>query len=355
MTAPPGGSTRKDSRRIWFKLGAVFGSGMILIFVWKQFTPSASYDGRSADDWLRQVAKYSPGRAGFDVAGVRAFEQMGASADGALIAGFRARDSAFHQFVNRVRWSPRGRLVFAKLPATAQSVISDYLQRGDTKSLTFASELVVRENNMRSIVPKLLPLLEDADSLRRAAILGAVLHGIGSDNVTAAQLRPLSTAAYDDMPQVRLRVALCLAEAGRRATNERPIILRLCADANASVRVAGAWALERVGGGPDDGTALETALAQWAESEGGPLMGWELYAENRELIMGRLTDSIVVACLSNTNPRVRRNAVLALERHFQAAKPAFPVITNLLDDPDALVRKHARALVESISGSGPER
>jgi HEAT repeat protein len=208
---------------------------------------------------------------------------------------------------------------------------------------------------MRLIVPELLPLLEDADSMHRAAILGAVLHRIGSDNVTAAQLRPLSTAAHDDMPQVRLRVAICLAEAGRCASNERLTILKLCADTNPSVRVAAVWALERVGGESDDGTALETALAQWAESEGGPLMGWEVYVENLELRMNGLADAIVVACLTNANPRVRRNAVLALERHFHAAKPAYPVITNLLDDPDALVRKHARALVESISGSGPER
>jgi hypothetical protein len=113
-----------DSRRIWFVLGAVFGSIMLLTFVWKVLTPVASYDGRSADDWLRQVAG-NPAGSARHIAGLRAFQQMGASADSALIAGFRARDSAIHRFVKRVCWSPRGQLVFAKLPAIARSAISD--------------------------------------------------------------------------------------------------------------------------------------------------------------------------------------------------------------------------------------
>jgi HEAT repeat protein len=207
---------------------------------------------------------------------------------------------------------------------------------------------------MRSIVPKLLPLLEDSMYVR-IVVLAAVIHHIGPDNVTASDLHPLSLVCDDEMATIRLRSVICLAEAGRCASNELPTILKLCADTNAGVRVAAAWALERIGFEPNEGTALETALAQWAESEGGPLMGWELYAENSELRINSLTDAIVVSCLTNANPRVRRNAILALERHFEDAKPAFPTITNLLNDPDAQVRKHARFLAESISGSGPER
>ncbi|HEY3856890.1 MAG TPA: HEAT repeat domain-containing protein [Verrucomicrobiae bacterium] len=342
----------KNLRRFWILPAAALVFLTILLIAHQYFP---RYNGHSAKFWLRQVIApniFDP-RTDNKAAAFEAFNEMGTKADAALIAGFRAKESAFHRLFARLRWSQMGQAICLKLPLRAQNVIDIYTQNY-TQSLPWAAEAVVQRDDLREIAPKLLPLLEDTNWMVRVPVLGAVLYRIDPDKVTAVGLRWLSLAAQDEMPQIRLRAAICLAQAGARATNELPTIIKLCADTNANVRLAAVWALGRIGGGDVPGTTLEKALAQWAESTGTPMMGWEVYAESPQFRMDSLTDPIAIDCLTNANPNVRRNACAALARHFEGARLARNILPNLMDDPDPVVRRKARSLMEAIQQSGPE-
>lgn len=334
--------------RLW--VAAAVGLGILVVSVASHFLGGARYNGHSGDYWLRQTL--SPNSVE-RIAGSQALQKMGPDADAAIIRGLGQKETMLFRMIKRMRWNSFGRRVYPKLPANMQSQINDYVVQGNAEALRWSAEMIVHNGHSRSIGPKMLPLLADTNQLTRAAVLGAMLQHIGADNVTSACLRPLSITARDSLPTIRLRTALCLAEAGPCAASELPTIRELCTDKNSDVRLAAAWSLERIEGGRAATELLRTALAEFLDHDGSVLSGWEIYSESPEFRMGSLIQTVVESCLTNTDATVRGNACLALIHDPRSARKDIPVVTRLLDDPDLKVRRHAASLLTSIQGSGP--
>jgi len=233
-----------------------------------------------------------------------------------------------------------------------QRRITDYVAHGDADALQLSATQIAHSGRSRSIGPKLLPLLADTNLLTRVAVLASLLHHIGPDNVTGASLRPLSISAHDVYSIIRVWTALCLADAGPSARDELPTIRALCMDKDVNVRLAAAWALSLISDEPNAPPHLGIVLLDYADHGGERLEGWEIYRVGLDLRTEPLLHAIIESCLTNSDAVVRGNACLALIHAPRAARKDIPVLTKLLDDADAHVRKHAASALNSITNSG---
>gem|GEM_PF-4253766 len=330
---------------------------VILIFIalllTARFLVAAGYVESSAKRLLRQTLSIN---ATQNAAASQALLQMGDRADPVLIWGLLQDETPMHRFAKRMWLKYSGTRFHAWLPSFAQHRLIAYLQQGNADPLRFSAARLIQSSPSRSIGPQLLPLLTETNQLKRAAILGALLHHLGPDNVTAAQLAPLALTVTDTWPTIRLRTALCLADAGPAASSQLPLLRQLCADPNLNVRLAASWLLDRLSHDTAIVPLLATNLAQSVEHDDSVLMGWEIWIDNLEppeMRMAPLTQTIIHSCLTNSDATVRGNACLALIPHPRLGHAAVPVLASLLNDPDPKVRKHAASALRSIQNSGP--
>ena len=341
----------KNVRQIWLRVAAVSALAVIAAVAAAHFLIGPRYNGHSADYWLRQTLSTN---ASERIGALQALQQTGPAADTALIRGLEQKQSIFCRFISGMRWSGFGRRVYAKLPSSVQMRMNDYVVQGNTDALQCSAEQIVHAGRSRSIGPKLLPLLVETNQLTRAAVLGALLHHIGPDNVKGVSLRPLSIAAHDDFSLIRARMALCLADIGPSAKDELHTIRELCMDKDVNVRLAATWALSQINDEHNAAPQLGAALLDYSYQAGEPLMGWEVYRVSSDLRTDFLLRTVIESCLTNSDAVVRGNACLALIHDPKAARKDMPALTKLLDDADADVRKRAGSAIKSITNSGPD-
>jgi HEAT repeat protein len=180
--------------------------GVIAFLVWSYRTPEASYQGRSASDWLRDVLV--PGV--FQNRALEAFRQMGTNADPVLVAAMEARDNLL------------ARTFRHEYPELPDMIRKHIRQPADLIQMRQAAGLVVRNTPLDDIVPKLLPLLAAPDSKLRLAVLQAVDDRIEPPD--AGQIPFLLLATNDPDTEVRMDAAWALWEITRQ-TNATAAIL----------------------------------------------------------------------------------------------------------------------------------
>jgi hypothetical protein len=297
---------------------AVLACGAITYFAGSR-RAEPYFQGRSASYWLREVSMQQS-------QALEAFRQMGTNAEPILVAAIEGKEYPLGRMYRRV---------YSRLPG---AIRQRWPQPDESKTLRLAAVFVVLNSPASQIVPKVLPLLKDSDNRVSQAVEYMACAQISPPN--SGQVPFLILACNDPNFFGRREALDALGRIGRSATSAVPILLNLCADKDMDVRINAAVALWRITGQTNQAVpVLEGLLAQSQE--------WHSphWAAIYLLQMGKSDPQWITALINSlTNGlRVERFGACALLSQIgPPAAAAIPALRRALQDPDAIVRKHAK-------------
>jgi hypothetical protein len=346
----------RRSIRIVSLTAAVLICGCLAYVVSNRWTHEATFQGRSASYWLREIVR--PQTIGSQVVRPRfvgsqilfpqsvgtqfgssnwfwgpapaqiseAFNQMGTNAEPALVAAIKAREDPLTGAFRRI---------YPRLPAAIRKLLP---QPYDPLELRAAALFVSRGPVRIHLIPTLLPLLKKPDSALRLAVLSLVVQA------DAGQIPFLLLASDDPDAKVRREVLRCLSQSGHSVNSAEPAVLKFCSDSDLDVRQDAAWALWKITGQTNTAVpVLENVLSQGA----GP-NDWTVY---HLLLLGDSSPFLVttlINSLTNRQAGERANVCSFLRDLGPPGIAAVPALRKALQDPEPEVRRRAEVALSKI-------
>lgn len=304
---------------------------MLVLLLWlTPDRPRASYQGKSAREWTRQLySQYEP--RGTNAAAV-AFRTMGADAVPELQTLLFLRDPFYEKpLLKVVRY----------LPVRFRSYVFRNLQPGRAIEYRLGAirALGVIGPDAHAALPDLIQTLSDPDTRLRWTTAQTITL-LGPEAVAA--LIPLTTNADASL---RHATVYALGEARTNALPAVPALIRCSMDTNESVRASALYSLSRVG---------FAAIPQAVELA---VNHSDLQFRNaafRSLVAlrpppGRVLSSQLL--ISTNTPDIRRMALLSLWLSRQTNAPALQLYQAGLADEDPSVRELAEKIVARLNST----
>jgi HEAT repeat protein len=302
-------------------LASLLFAAVVFMVIRHQTTslPLAVYQGKTADEWLDEFTTTNVGAA------LQAFRAMGTNALPAAVNGFRKRDYPWTKFY---------REVYPKLPASMSAHLSSPVRAEDIWSA--AQIVLLNQRDGWKFLPELMPFLQEKKNPARAYILNTAEYWFDHQNQAAAPV--LIPYLEDTNASVRMAAAVGLGRIGPEAKTAIAALSPSLKDSDIGVRVEAALALWQIE--PQTDGVAATLTQAMNSGENSPYTKWAAVYLH-EMTPGDVSlIPVIVEMLNGSDPNMQRSSAAILGQYGRAASAAVPALENAIQTgfPDLRAR-----------------